>query len=140
MLNRKPTLYSPLYLTFSRREDVIRGIPDTPILHAAVEGGHSVIVEAMLNHRAWDNRLMMAEDKYGRCAVHLAAMKGICTIINLFVSRWPHCVDIRSSDYKSVLHFAVEYDQTEVVKMLLDATKRADDRAKKNSGNGEPRS
>lgn len=42
--------------------------------------------------------------------------------------------EIRSSDKKYALHFAVEYDQILVVKGLL-----AKRNAKKSRGNGEPR-
>ncbi|GLJ28044.1 hypothetical protein SUGI_0550710 [Cryptomeria japonica] len=90
-------------------------------LYDAVHGGHPEIVEAVLNSPAWKDHLMTKEDIPGTwtCAIHEAAILGRWDIINEFMSRWPHCVEIRSSDHKSVLHFAVEYNQFEIVRNLL---------------------
>ncbi|GLJ27896.1 hypothetical protein SUGI_0547600 [Cryptomeria japonica] len=94
-------------------------VPVAPILHTAVRGGHLQIVQAMLEHASWENKLMIEEDELGRCAIHVAAVKGNWDIINEFISRMPDCVEIRSSNNKSVLHFAVEHNQLKVVKNLL---------------------
>ncbi|GLJ28554.1 hypothetical protein SUGI_0561860 [Cryptomeria japonica] len=99
-------------------------IPATPILHTAVRRGHLKTVRAMVNHRWWENTLMTEEDERGRCAVHVAAMKGNWSIINEFMSKMPDRLEIRSSDHKSVLHFAVEYNQLNVVMNLLEQKKR----------------
>ncbi|GLJ28556.1 hypothetical protein SUGI_0561910 [Cryptomeria japonica] len=92
-------------------------------LHAAVHGGKLEVVVAILNDRAWRNELMIEKDKSGRCAVHVAAMKGHWNIISEFISLMPDCIEIRSLDHKSVLHFAVEYNQFVVVKNLLKGKK-----------------
>ncbi|XP_059076244.1 protein ACCELERATED CELL DEATH 6-like [Cryptomeria japonica] len=99
--------------------DVPRVIPKTPILHAVVQGGRLESVVAMLNHESWRNDTMTEEDEYGRCAVHVAAMKGRMEMIDEFMMRIPDSIEIRSSDQRSVLHFAVEYDQFDVVRCLL---------------------
>ncbi|GLJ28046.1 hypothetical protein SUGI_0550730 [Cryptomeria japonica] len=91
----------------------------TSYLHVAVLGGNLEIVEIMLNSPAWNNDLMTREDECGWCAIHVAAMKGSWDIIDVFMSRWPDCIEIRSSDHKSVLHFAVEYNQFEIVRNLI---------------------
>ncbi|XP_059072908.1 ankyrin repeat-containing protein At5g02620-like [Cryptomeria japonica] len=91
----------------------------TSILHAAVHGGNLEIVKAILNYRAWHNDLMTEKDNYGRCAVHVAARKGRWDIIEQFMSKVRDCVQIRSLDHKSVLHFAVEYNHLEIVRNLL---------------------
>ncbi|XP_057842333.2 uncharacterized protein LOC131051725 [Cryptomeria japonica] len=103
--------------------------PKSPILHAAVQGGDLEVVKVMLNHDSWEFKFMTVEDEYGRCAIHVAAIKGHWHIINEFMSRRPDSVNIRSSDGKSVLHFAVEYNQLNVVKCLL-ANKEAKNVAK----------
>ncbi|GLJ28129.1 hypothetical protein SUGI_0552540 [Cryptomeria japonica] len=99
--------------------DEIENRGATPNLHAAVHGGHLEILEVMLDSPAWNKELMIEKDECGRCAIHIAAMKGSWNIINEFIRRWPDCVQIRSSDHKSVLHFAVEYNQFEIVRNLL---------------------
>ncbi|XP_059076923.1 uncharacterized protein LOC131876144 [Cryptomeria japonica] len=88
-------------------------------LYQAVHGGHLEIVEAVLNSPAWKDNLMTRPDINGMCAIHVAAMKGHWGIINEFRSRWPDSVEIRNSDHKTVLHFAVQYNQMEIVKNLL---------------------
>ncbi|XP_057825796.2 protein ACCELERATED CELL DEATH 6 [Cryptomeria japonica] len=72
----------------------------------------------MLKHSVWQD-LMIEQDKFGRCAIHVAAINGRWDIIEKFISIRPDCVQIRSSDHKSVLHFAVECNPYEVVKLLL---------------------
>ncbi|XP_057854109.2 ankyrin repeat-containing protein ITN1-like [Cryptomeria japonica] len=85
----------------------------------AVHGGHPEVVYAVLDSPAWKYYVMTAKDEYGRSAIHVAAMKGHWDIINVFMSRWPYCVESRSSDHKSVVHFAVEYNQFQIVQILL---------------------
>ncbi|GLJ28088.1 hypothetical protein SUGI_0551500 [Cryptomeria japonica] len=105
----------------------------TSHLHAAVHGGSVEIVRAILNHRtdhhAWHNDLMTDRDKSRRCAVHVAAMEGRWDIMEQFMSKRPDCVEILGSDNKSVLQYAVEYNQFEVVKNLL-ANERAEKKVK----------
>ncbi|KAH9304486.1 hypothetical protein KI387_008890 [Taxus chinensis] len=96
-------------------------------LHAAVHGGHLEIVREILKIEfngwwgmdCWDKSLMTKKDKFGRCAIHVAAMKGHWDIIDLFMSMMPDCVEIRSTCLKTAVHFAVEYDQLQVVQKLL---------------------
>ncbi|XP_057854111.2 ankyrin repeat-containing protein ITN1 isoform X2 [Cryptomeria japonica] len=68
-------------------------------------------------------------DKSRRCAVHVAAMEGRWDIMEQFMSKRPDCVEILGSDNKSVLQYAVEYNQFEVVKNLL-ANERAEKKVK----------
>ncbi|GLJ28267.1 hypothetical protein SUGI_0555530 [Cryptomeria japonica] len=91
----------------------------TSHLHAAVNGRNPEIVKAILDDSAWHSDLMTKKDKYGRCAVHVAAMKGLSDIIAEFMFRMPDCLEIRAWDQKSVLHIAVEYNQTEIVRIIL---------------------
>ncbi|GLJ28035.1 hypothetical protein SUGI_0550580, partial [Cryptomeria japonica] len=95
-------------------------VPEVSDLHAAIHGGDLAIVEAVLNSCARYRELMTKMDEFGRCAIHVAAMKGQWDIITLFVDKMPDCIEIRNSDHKSVLHFAVENDQFEMVRNLLE--------------------
>ncbi|KAH9304485.1 hypothetical protein KI387_008889 [Taxus chinensis] len=97
-------------------------------LHAAVHGGHLEIVGEILNTplnwwccglNCCHKSLMTKKDKLGRCAIHIAAMKGYINIVDLFMSRMPDCVEIRSSCLKTAVHFAVEYNQINIVKKLV---------------------
>ncbi|GLJ28039.1 hypothetical protein SUGI_1519400 [Cryptomeria japonica] len=90
-------------------------------LHAAVHGGHKEIVKEILRPELndWHKSLMTKKDKFGRCAIHIAAMKGHGDIIDLFMTSMPDCIEIRSTCLKTVVHFAVEYDQLSVFKKLL---------------------
>ncbi|GLJ27870.1 hypothetical protein SUGI_0546980 [Cryptomeria japonica] len=97
------------------------------ILHTVVQGGHLVCVRAVLNHRSWQIGSMKDSDECGRCAVHVTAMKGLWNIIDEFMNRMPDSVEIRSSDGKSVLHFAVEHNQIQLVRNLL--ANRTEDKA-----------
>ncbi|GLJ27968.1 hypothetical protein SUGI_0549280 [Cryptomeria japonica] len=110
---------------------LMRDIHGATPLHSAVHGGNANIVSEIANTKlSWrfcmnwfDKRLMTKKDKFGRCAVHLAAIKGDEEIMNEFLSRMPYCTEIRSTDLKTALHFAVEHNQFEMVKKLLPQNK-----------------
>ncbi|XP_059074369.1 uncharacterized protein LOC131070439 isoform X1 [Cryptomeria japonica] len=93
-------------------------------LHAAVHGGHVNIVREILNIPfkcgcyCSPRSLMTKVDNLGRCAIHIAAMKGFINIIDELIKIMPDCVEIRSTCLETVVHFAVEYNQFDVVKRL----------------------
>ncbi|KAH9304512.1 hypothetical protein KI387_008916 [Taxus chinensis] len=111
-------------------------IPDvhgaTP-LHSAVHGGHMEVVHEITKMEMslscshiwyWFNTsLMKKEDKLGRCPIHVAALKGSVEIIDKFMELMPDCIEIRSTDLKTALHFAVENNRFEVVQKLLSEIK-----------------
>ncbi|KAH9304513.1 hypothetical protein KI387_008917 [Taxus chinensis] len=98
-------------------------------LHSAVHGGHIEIVREITKkqmkfncNKLWywfDKSLLTKEDELGRCPIHIAALKGSEDIIEVFLELIPDCIEIRSKDLKTVLHFAVEYNRFEVVHKLL---------------------
>ncbi|GLJ28045.1 hypothetical protein SUGI_0550720 [Cryptomeria japonica] len=88
-------------------------------LFNAVYGGYPEILDVVLTSPAWKDELMVEEDGNGRCGIHVAAVKGRLDIVNEFMSRLPDCVEIRRSNRKSVLHFAVEYSQFDMLRNLL---------------------
>ncbi|GLJ28005.1 hypothetical protein SUGI_0549850 [Cryptomeria japonica] len=95
-------------------------------LHCAIHGGDSRIINDIMKVPlipwyifCFDKSIMTKKDKCGRCAVHVAAIKGRWDIIEIFISIMPDCVEIRSNDLKSTLHYAMENDQFEVLQKLL---------------------
>ncbi|XP_057838827.2 ankyrin repeat-containing protein ITN1-like [Cryptomeria japonica] len=110
--------------------DIYGAIP----LHSAVHGGDadtvSLIAKKNLSWRFcinwFDKSLMTKKDKFGRCAVHLAAIKGDQVMMDKFLTEMPYCTEVRSSDLKTALHFAVEHNQFEIVKKLLPQDKTAE--------------
>ncbi|KAH9304505.1 hypothetical protein KI387_008909 [Taxus chinensis] len=106
-------------------------IPDihgaTP-LHSAVHGGHLEIVNEIVRktlqtQRSCTNKfykgLMTKKDKFGRCAVHVAVIKGHFDMVEELITTMPDCVEIRSTDLKTTLHFAVEHNRFEVVRKII---------------------
>ncbi|XP_057854101.2 ankyrin repeat-containing protein At5g02620 [Cryptomeria japonica] len=93
-------------------------------LHAAVHGGHlDVVREILKTPLKWGclsgyEKLMTKVDQQGRCAIHIAVMKGFVNIVDEFISSMPDCVEIRSTCLKSAVHFAVLYNQLDIVKRL----------------------
>ncbi|XP_057815258.1 ankyrin repeat-containing protein At2g01680 [Cryptomeria japonica] len=118
----KPSLWDILHL--------ISLIPDvcgvTP-LHIAIHGRHMDIANEIMNTKLnswccshWFNKsLMTKKDKLGRCPIHVAALNGCMDIVERFIFLIPDCIEIRSTDLKTALHFAVEYNQFDVVQKLL---------------------
>ncbi|GLJ28006.1 hypothetical protein SUGI_0549860 [Cryptomeria japonica] len=100
---------------------LIRDVYGATPLHCAIHGEDPRIVTEILNVHVFcfDKSIMTKRDNFGRCAVHVAAIKGRWDMIEIFISRMPDCVEIRSSDLKTTLHFAVESNQFEVVQKLL---------------------
>ncbi|GLJ27974.1 hypothetical protein SUGI_0549360 [Cryptomeria japonica] len=96
-------------------------------LHSAVHRGNLNIVSEIVKSKLpwwccmkWFHiSLMTKKDKFGRCAIHLAAIQGNKKMMEEFLSIMPDCIEIRSKDHKTALHFAVEHNQSEIVKMLL---------------------
>ncbi|GLJ27990.1 hypothetical protein SUGI_0549620 [Cryptomeria japonica] len=105
-------------------------IPDvhgaTP-LHTAVNGRHMAVVNEIMNTqlnswccRHWFNKsLMTKKDEYGRCPIHVAVLNGCLEIVEGFMLAMPDCIEIRSRDLKTAVHFAVEYNRFDVVQKLL---------------------
>ncbi|GLJ27998.1 hypothetical protein SUGI_0549770 [Cryptomeria japonica] len=95
--------------------------------HIAVHGRHPDIVNEIMktNLKSWwcrhwfDNNLMIKKDELGRCPIHVAIMKGCLEIVERFIFVMPDCVEIRSGDLKTPLHFAVEYNKSDLVEKLL---------------------
>ncbi|GLJ27994.1 hypothetical protein SUGI_0549720 [Cryptomeria japonica] len=96
-------------------------------LHVAVHERHLDIVDQimMTNLKSWwcrhwfDNNLMTKKDLFGRCPIHVAVLNGYLDIVERFISVMPDCIEIRSRDHKTPLHYAVEYNQKDVVEKLL---------------------
>ncbi|XP_059076248.1 ankyrin repeat-containing protein ITN1-like [Cryptomeria japonica] len=96
-------------------------------LHGAVHGRHLDIVDQimMTNLKSWwcrhwfDNNLMTKKDLFGRCPIHVAVLNGYLEIVERFISVMPDCIEIRSRDHKTPLHFAVEYNKKDVVEKFL---------------------
>ncbi|KAH9304509.1 hypothetical protein KI387_008913, partial [Taxus chinensis] len=105
-------------------------IPDihgaTP-LHSAVHGGHlkivsEIVLKTQLTRWCCMNMfykgLMTKKDKFGRCAVHVAVIKGRLDMVEELMTIMP-CVEIRSTDLKTTLHFAVEHNRFQVVQKII---------------------
>ncbi|XP_057815119.1 ankyrin repeat-containing protein NPR4 [Cryptomeria japonica] len=126
LILQRPSFCNILHLIVLMRD--VHGC--TP-LHSAVHGGNANIVREIANTKFscrlcinwFDKRLMTKKDMFGRCAVHLAAIKGDQEMIDNFLSEMPYCTEIRSRDLKTALHFAVENNQFEIVKKLLPQDK-----------------
>ncbi|GLJ27965.1 hypothetical protein SUGI_0549210 [Cryptomeria japonica] len=111
---------------------IIRDRHGATPLHSAVHKGNveivSEILKKQLNSRfciKWFVKsLMEKKDKLGRCAIHLAAIKGNRDMMDEFRSKMPDCLEIHSAHHKTALHFAVEYNQFDMVKKLLPQNKR----------------
>ena len=64
-----------LFIPISEKVPV-EGTPEPPILHVAMQGGHVETVRAKLDHWTWRNVSITEMGEYGRCAIHVGAMKG----------------------------------------------------------------
>ncbi|XP_057818430.2 ankyrin repeat-containing protein At5g02620-like [Cryptomeria japonica] len=127
-------LQRPSFCNFLQFIMIIPDIYGAIPLHSAVHGSDadtvSLIAKKNLSWRFCINwfgkSLMTKKDKFGRCAVHLAAIKGDQVMIDKFLTEMPYCTEIRSSDLKTALHFAVEHNQFEIVKKLLPQDKTSE--------------
>ncbi|CAN6315356.1 unnamed protein product [Urochloa humidicola] len=85
-------------------------------LHQAVLGGHTKIVDIMLEKHIW---LLDQTDSDGNNALHYAAQKNNPQVVELLRSKQVHLAYKPNKDQQSPLHVAAHYGSTAAIKALL---------------------
>uniref|UniRef100_A0A0A9I3L2 PGG domain-containing protein n=1 Tax=Arundo donax TaxID=35708 RepID=A0A0A9I3L2_ARUDO len=93
----------------------IRSVSGTA-LHHAVLGGHTRIVEILLERRL---DLIDLTDASGNNALHYAAQKNNSHVVELLLNKKPELAYKPNTEQQTPLHVAAHYGSTEVIKALI---------------------
>ncbi|PUZ37146.1 hypothetical protein GQ55_9G094700 [Panicum hallii var. hallii] len=85
-------------------------------LHQAVLGGHTKIVEIMLEKHVW---LLHLTDSDGNNALHYAAQKNKSQLVELLLNKQAQLAYKPNGERQSPLHVAAHYGSTAAIKALL---------------------
>ncbi|XP_025797245.1 ankyrin repeat-containing protein At5g02620-like [Panicum hallii] len=85
-------------------------------LHQAVLGGHTKIVEIMLEKHAW---LLDLTDSDGNNALHYAAQKNKSQLVELLLNKQAQLAYKPNGERQTPLHVAAHYGSTAAIKALL---------------------
>nr|CAB3493323.1 unnamed protein product [Digitaria exilis] len=89
---------------------------DGTALHQAVLGGHTKIVDMMLEKHSW---LLKQTDSDGNNALHYAAQKNNAQVVELLLTKQAQLAYKPNSERQSPLHVAAHYGSTASIRALL---------------------
>ncbi|KAF8675440.1 hypothetical protein HU200_047810 [Digitaria exilis] len=89
---------------------------DGTALHQAVLGGHTKIVDMMLEKHSW---LLEQTDSDGNNALHYAAQKNNAQVVELLLTKQAQLAYKPNSERQSPLHVAAHYGSTASIRALL---------------------
>jgi ankyrin repeat protein len=104
--------------------NIIKNDKKYTALHAAVEGGHTPIVEFLINYKQEKdffnfNQFIDAVDKNGNTALHGAVYNNNLEIVEFLINNSAG-VNIKNNDGNTALHLAISSNSLVIIKILIE--------------------